>query len=309
MRVTLTASLPFDFYNTVRSHGWYQLAPTVWDEDTRTLHRPERLPSGRVTLLSLKGVPGGLSVDLADKLGDDDLAVLNARLAWMFWLDADLSEFYAQADHEPRLAHCRAQAMGRMLRSTTLFEDVVKMMLTTNIQWAGTRRLSKALVDYFGDPVEGNPTLRAFPRPERIARSRESTLRTLGLGYRAPYLLKLARDVASGRTDLEALIDPGTALPTPELRKRLLALPGIGPYAAAALLAMLGRHDFIPIDTEAVSAVSNFFYGGTKVGEKEINAVFERWGKHKALAYWFWDYSGDKVNLPLPDTHTTQSDR
>jgi 3-methyladenine DNA glycosylase/8-oxoguanine DNA glycosylase len=113
----------------------------------------------------------------------------------------------------------------------------------------------------------------------------------LGLGYRAPYLLKLARDVAAGRTDLEPLRD--RALPTPELRKRLIALPGIGPYAAAALLALLGRHDFIPVDTEAVSAVSKFFYGGRKVGANEINAVFAHWGEHKALAYWFWDYEGE----------------
>ena len=287
MRFTLAARPPFVFYTTVRSHGWYQLAPSLWDEDKQVLRRAERLSSGRVIGLRLSGIDNGVAVQTPALTGAEK-AELRQRLAWMFWLDADFSTFYARADAEPMLRHVRAKAQGRMLRSTSMFEDVVKMMMTTNIQWSGAIRLTKALTDHFGEPAEDDPGDRAFPSPERIARSRESVLRNLGLGYRAPYLLALARAVASARTNLEALKDP--ALPTLEVRKRLIALPGIGPYAAAALLALLGRHDFIPIDTEAVSAVSKHFYGGRKVGEKEINAVFEKWGEHKALAYWFWNY-------------------
>jgi 3-methyladenine DNA glycosylase/8-oxoguanine DNA glycosylase len=287
MRLTLAARPPFIFDTTVRSHGWYQLAPSLWDEDKQVLRRAERLSSGRVIGLVLSAINNGVAVQTS-ALNKSEKAELSERLAWMFWLDADFASFYARADTEPLLRHVRSKAQGRMLRSTSMFEDVVKMMMTTNIQWSGTIRLTKALVDRFGEPAEGDSRSRAFPTAERIARSRESVLRSLGLGYRAPYLLALARDVASGRVDLEPLKE--RALPTLEVRKRLIALPGIGPYAAAALLALLGRHDFIPIDTEAVSAVSNHFYGGRKVGEKEINAVFEKWGEHKALAYWFWNY-------------------
>lgn len=287
MRFTLAARAPFIFRTTIRSHGWYQLAPSLWDEDKHVLRRAERLSSGRVVGLSLSGIDNGVAVQ-TPALTSVEKSELRNRLSWMFWLDADFSLFYARADAEPLLRHVRDKAQGRMLRSTSMFEDVVKMMMTTNIQWSGTIRLTKALVDHFGEPAENDAAQRAFPTVESIARSRESALRNLGLGYRAPYLLKLARDVAAGRVDLEALKD--RALPTLDVRKRLIALPGIGPYAAAALLALLGRHDFIPIDTEAVSAVSRHFYGGRKVGEKEINAVFEKWGEHKALAYWFWNY-------------------
>ena len=82
------------------------------------------------------------------------------------------------------------------------------------------------------------------------------------------------------------------ARPTEDVRRDLLVLPGIGPYAAATLLAILGRYDFIGVDTEAVSSVSKGFYNGQPVGEKEVNAVFAKWGQYKALAYWFWDFSG-----------------
>ena len=37
---------------------------------------------------------------------------------------------------------------------------------------------------------------------------------------------------------------------TEELFRSYLTLPGIGPYGAAHLLAMDGRHDFIAVDTE-----------------------------------------------------------
>ncbi len=39
------------------------------------------------------------------------------------------------------------------------------------------------------------------------------------------------------------------------VRRDLLALPGIGPYAAAALLGLLGRCDYIGVDTEATSGL------------------------------------------------------
>jgi 3-methyladenine DNA glycosylase/8-oxoguanine DNA glycosylase len=137
-----------------------------------------------------------------------------------------------------------------------------------------------------------DPSRRAFPLPEVIARSRETTLRKLGLGYRSPYLLQLARGVVAGKFDLESLRDPSR--PTEEVRRDLLALPGIGPYAAATLLGILGRYDFIGVDTEAMSLVSKGFYGGQPIGTKEIEAVFARWGKFKSLAYWFWDWAGQQ---------------
>lgn len=296
--LSISAHPPFNFYNTVRSHGWYQLAPYEWDDDKRILGRAERLCNGRVMGLHFKDAGAGVAVEVAGRLTKAEQAEVAAKMRWIFALDADLSAFYDQAEREPRLHHCREHAYGRLLRSSSMFEDVVKVMMTTNIQWSGTKRLVKALVDHFGEPLADDPSRRAFPAAEKIARSRESTLRKLGLGYRAPYLLKLARGVVKGEYDLDALKDP--ALPTDALRKRLIALPGIGPYAANTLLMILERYDHIGVDTEAISAVSTHFYDGQPVGEKEINTTFAAWGQFKALAYWFWDYDG---------THQTPMDQ
>lgn len=295
MRLTLPATPPFDFQAVVHSHGWVQLAPNVWDAATATLRRPDRLDTGRVVALTFSAAPEGLAVDVPARLTKRESAEIADRARYMFNLDADYSAFYALARTEPRLAQVEARAQGRLLRSTTFWEDVVRTLLTTNIQWSGTRRLTAALVRRFGAPLssetlagKARPRPRAFPTPATLARTRETTLRGLGLGYRAPYLLELARRVVGGSADLVALQDPGRS--TESVRRDLLALPGIGPYAANTLLNCLGRHDHIGVDTEAVAAVSAHFFAGRKVGAAEINAVFEKWGRYKALAFWFWDY-------------------
>jgi 3-methyladenine DNA glycosylase/8-oxoguanine DNA glycosylase len=304
MLFNLTAKPPFNFQSTIHSHGWYQLPPFEWGADSLTLRKTELLDSGRVALLTFRGDGddgdndgdndgdgnSGITVEAKGRFSKRELAEIERKAAWMFMLDADFSEFYDQADREPRLAHCRDKAHGRQLRSSTLWEDVCKVMMTTNIQWGGTKRLVKSLVDHFGDPLDGDPSRHAFPTAERIARSRESTLRKLGLGYRSPYLLKLARGVVSGEYNLDSLVDP--SLTTDELKRKLIDLPGIGPYAANTLLMFLRRYDHIGVDTEAVSLVSKHFYSGRPVGEKEINDAFAKWGKYKSLAYWFWDYAG-----------------
>ncbi|RLC74596.1 MAG: hypothetical protein DRJ03_31700, partial [Chloroflexi bacterium] len=131
---------------------------------------------------------------------------------------------------------------------------------------------------------------RAFPCPDRLAAAGEEPLRSAArLGYRAPYVLELARKVASGALDLESL--KRTGFPTDELRKRLLAIKGVGEYAAANLLMLLGRYNFVPVDSWALKMVSHEWYSGEAIDRAKVEAVFERWGECKGLAYWFWDWS------------------
>ncbi len=180
-------------------------------------------------------------------LADADRPALAGAVGWMFGLDQDFSAFYALARHEPRLAQAEAMAKGRMLRSATLWEDTVKTILTTNTTWSGTIRMVEALVAQWGEPLPDDSGRRAFPTPERLALTDADSLRTIGkLGYRAPYVLELAQAIDLGILDLEAL--KTSDLPTLELRKRLLAIKGVGGYAAANLLMILGHYDFVPVE-------------------------------------------------------------
>jgi len=288
---TLSARPPFFLPAAVRSHGWIQLAPFHREDEEGTAFTYVReLDSGRAVEMRVTGAPGGVSVEVDAALTQDEQAALSRDVAWMLALDLDLSEFYELVRDEPKLAHVERRAQGRVLRSPTLFEDIVKTILTTNTAWGGTKRMVSAVVSQFGAPLPGDAGRHAFPGPERLATSDEETLRNeTRLGYRAPYVLALARAVAGGELDLEAY--KTSDLPTPELRKEMLALKGVGPYAAANLMVLLGRYDFLPVDSWALKVVSHEWHGGQPIGATEVEAAFEHWGAWKGLAYWFWDWS------------------
>jgi 3-methyladenine DNA glycosylase/8-oxoguanine DNA glycosylase len=65
----------------------------------------------------------------------------------------------------------------------------------------------------------------------------------------------------------------------------------VGAYAAANLLMILGRYDFLPVDSWALKLVSHEWHGGEPVGAAEVEAAFVDWGAWQGLAYWFWDWS------------------
>jgi 3-methyladenine DNA glycosylase/8-oxoguanine DNA glycosylase len=298
MEWTLSAVQPFILSAVIGSHGWAQLPPFSQDEATTGLRRVERLRSAQVVDLLVTAAPGGVRVQVGAPLTDprpphldrEERQEVSAKVRWMLGLDQDLTAFYELARHEPKLAAVEEKAQGRVLRSPALFEDVIKTILTTNTAWGGTKRMAANLVGRLGSPLPQDPSLRAFPTAEQVAAVDEDLLRNeVRLGYRAPYVLELAQAVASGDVDLEGL--KGTDLPTAELRQRLLAIKGVGAYAAANLLMILGRYDDLPIDSWAYKMVSHEWHDGEPVGAGEVKAAFERWGEWQGLAYWFWDWS------------------
>jgi 3-methyladenine DNA glycosylase/8-oxoguanine DNA glycosylase len=300
MKFNLPARKPFNFLSVVNSHGWRQLAPFSYDENTETLSYMLRLSNGRVLELKLRDATDGVTVE-TEKLNRSEQKEVTDKVTWMFGLDMDFSLFYAAARGEPKLARAKKRALGRVLRSPTLFEDVIKTILTTNTLWAATKNMTLKLVNEFGEPLssagrvlrnesEGRTETKAFPTPEAIAASTPEFIREkIRVGYRAPAIHGLAFRVASGQFDLESLKTGD--LPTLELRKELLTINGVGPYAAANLLMILGRHDFIPIDSYALAVVSREWYAGKPVTAKEIEKRFEKWREFKGIAFWFWDWT------------------
>ena len=113
-----------------------------------------------------------------------------------------------------------------MLRSSTVFEDLVKTICTTNCAWSGTVRMVGALVIGLGIPVADKPELRTCPGPEALAAADESFYRQVArAGYRGAYLRAVALDVAEGRLDVESFDDP--ALSDDEVAERLLGIAGV----------------------------------------------------------------------------------
>jgi 3-methyladenine DNA glycosylase/8-oxoguanine DNA glycosylase len=116
----------------------------------------------------------------------------------------------------------------------------------------------------------------AFPEPADVARFTAEELQAdCRLGYRAKSIAALARSVIETPS--------GT---TAEMFAAYLELPGIGPYGAAHLLAMDGRHDFIAVDTEFRRFVRTTYHGGRSVSDTTMLRRYAKWGRWKYLAYW-----------------------
>jgi 3-methyladenine DNA glycosylase/8-oxoguanine DNA glycosylase len=207
-------------------------------------------------------------------------------------LDEDLSGFYALARTDPDLSWTTAGA-GRMMRSATVFEDVVKTICTTNCTWSATERMVGAIVEHLGIRAPGAPpegtTGRAFPDPSTVARAPERFFREVArAGYRSAYLRGVAAAVAEGSLDLEEL---GAAhreeISDDEVEARLLALPGVGPYAAAHIMMTLGRHSRLILDSWTRPTYARLV-GRSKVPDATIERRFRRYGPYAGLAFWLF---------------------
>ena len=126
------------------------------------------------------------------------------------------------------------------------WECLATFICSSMKQVAHIRQISLALRKRFGEQRRiGDQLVYTFPSPRRLAQASEKELRECKLGYRAKNLRATARLVSSGQADLEAW----SALSDAELRKRLCALPGVGPKIAnCVMLFAYERLRAFPID-------------------------------------------------------------
>ncbi len=190
MRLHLSACPPFSLRAVIASHGWARLSPFAADALSNTLTRVELLESGRVVDLLICETSGGVSVLSREALSGPEREEVSRKVWWMLGLGEDMRPFYRLVEGEARLAHVEPQCLGRLLRSPTVFEDIVKTILTTNTTWAGTVRMTSALVSHLGTPLPTDPSRHAFPTPAQIAAVSEETLQQMGLGYRARHIVQ-----------------------------------------------------------------------------------------------------------------------
>jgi 3-methyladenine DNA glycosylase/8-oxoguanine DNA glycosylase len=279
---------PVDLWRTLVSHGVAELPPAELDEDARTLKVTVPIPRGTPrTIVIRDGRRGTARIDVLGRApGTRTKDAVRAVVARMLNLDENLAPLYEVAAKDPKLSWMTAGA-GRMFRSPTVFEDVAKTICTTNTTWSATVRMVTALVDHLGEPSVGTHG-RAFPTPAAMASASEAFYKdVVKAGYRGVYLRTVAADVAAGSVDLESLRDtPAEELPDKEVLARLLALPGVGPYAAAHVMMLLGRHSLLILDSWTRPKYASL--NGRKATDRQIERRFARYGPYAGLAFWLY---------------------
>jgi 3-methyladenine DNA glycosylase/8-oxoguanine DNA glycosylase len=276
---------PVDFRRTVRSHGLVDLAPNRVEDGERALTFPLRLRDGDPVLVRLSEAgPNAAEVAVRGRRGGR--AEVSAVVRHMLGLDADFGPFYARAASDPQLSWVTRGA-GRFMRSATAFEDVVKTICTTNCTWSATVRMTNALVEGLGERVPGAAAARLFPTPQAMASAPEAWYTDVArAGYRGPYLRAIAAAVTRGELDLDAwAAAPVDVLPDADLEKRLRALPGVGPYAAAHIMMLMGRFSRLVFDSWTRPKYAKLA-GRKPRSDATIERRFASYGRFAGLAFW-----------------------
>jgi 3-methyladenine DNA glycosylase/8-oxoguanine DNA glycosylase len=126
---------------------------------------------------------------------------------------------------------------------------------------------------------------RGFPTPAALASVPAQFYRDeIKAGYRSPYFVELAEAVASGSLDPEGWLV--SELPTPELKKEMKKVKGVGDYAAENLLKLVGRYDGLTLDSWLRSQFYKNHNNQKPCPDKKIERHYKKFGKWRGLAIW-----------------------
>jgi 3-methyladenine DNA glycosylase/8-oxoguanine DNA glycosylase len=283
MEISISTPRDFNFQRTVISHGWCELLPFKLDREGWVLARTLDLKDSKPVTLTISATRRALLVNTSRRLSQAATKKVVSDVRHILRLDDDIGEFYRLLAEDADFSWIPKQGAGRLLRSPTVFEDLVKMICTTNCSWALTEKMVTGLVENLGR--ESSNGHRTFPTPEAMALMPvKFYINEVRAGYRAEYLKKLADRVASGALDVEAWLT--SPLSTPDLMKEMMGVKGVGPYASENVLKLLGRYDGLALDSWTRAKFFSVRNNGRKTTDKKIARYYSRFKEWRGLALW-----------------------
>lgn len=275
----LILSVPegFRLGRAVCSYGYFLLAPNHWDPGTRSFSTVLTLAGGPLGVrLTQAKVGGRVSVRGHREVDAEERAEAKRQLGRMLRLEEDLRGWWKLNKD------ARRRGFGRLFRSATLWEDIVKTITGCNTTWGSTIRMNRLMTEEVGGG--------AFPTAEAVVSFGARRLKTrCKVGYRAERIVGVARGVLDGSVN-EAWYEDASR-EEGEVIDKLRRINGIGPYAAANIAQLLGFYDRLPIDSETyrhfclVKGMER--PANVKSLDPLIEAHYEPMRPYRFLAYWF----------------------
>lgn len=297
------ATAPGELRSRARRHGRNEASGAV------ALRLPYRAPlnaDGLIDYLRRRAVPGveeavdgahRRSLRLPHGSGTVELRPGDGHVQARFWLD-DLRDLAAAVQRSRTLLDLDSdpQAVVEALGSDAVLgslvraapgrrvaghvdghELAVRAVLGQQVSLAGAATLAGRLVAAHGRRLERplGAVTHVFPSVDALAEIDPGRLSMPGARGRA--LLGLARALAGGEIVLDAGAD------REEARRRLLALPGIGPWTVAyvAMRALRDPDAFLPTDLGVRHALELLGEDGRPVAAERLA---ERWRPYRAYA-------------------------
>jgi len=163
-----------------------------------------------------------------------------------FSLDTDLDRITASFDRDPFIHNAIVRCRGLRIVRQPAWECLISYICATNSNIPMIRRRISHIAQTYGKPLEFEErTYFAFPGPASLAATCTSALSDCKLGYRSPYVLETACDIA----DEKGWNDSIASLPYEQARSALMKLRGVGPKAAdCILLFAFQKYEAFPVD-------------------------------------------------------------
>lgn len=210
------------------------------------------------------------------------------RMRFALGVDEDLSSFHREFAGDPTIGlSVRARPWLRAGRRPEPFEALAWAVCEQLIEYERAAVIQRRIVASMGERWVGwdgcASALRDVPSPDVLAGAAPARLESFDLaGSRARLLVRVAREVASGRLELS----------DPEHERgwrRLRAIPGVGPWTVEMLaLHGQGRYDQFPAgDLGLIKYVGRRLSGGdpwARASEDEVRSFFAPYGRWRGLA-------------------------
>ncbi len=180
-----------------------------------------------------------------------------------FDLSRDYSLIYGAATKTGNefLTECASRGKGIRILNQDKTETLFSFIISQNNNIPRIKGIIVRLCVALGDRKSFmGKAYFAFPSIEKMVAQPLEFYTSLGLGYRAEYVRRLAVEIVNG-LDIQGY----SALPTAELKKRLIALYGVGPKVADCV-CLFGFHrcDSFPVDTWLEKVYRENFNGTLK---------------------------------------------
>jgi DNA-3-methyladenine glycosylase II len=293
-RTLLPATAPYSFELSLRAMAGF--APCASDHQViagRVRKAFRSADDAVVVEISPAGPGVELTMYAAEPPDADKLALLETDVTRWLSLDDDMSGFLVAAESDPAMAPLLHAAHGlHQVRFASLAEGAVYFALTQrSTQWFATARKRRLAADHGpGLEVDGVRHV-AFPSLATVAAlTDDELLRYAGNGQR----LRRVREVVEGLLPLdEEWLRTGAY---EEVRRALLAVPGIGAFTAhGLLLRVLGRPDDAPLDMAQFEAAATAVYGDPPPSGAELRERYGRW-----VGWWAYTARTARSWLPEP---------
>ena len=198
---------------------------------------------------SFSGVASGVYLNIG-KIGENtfllkDTSKEDFENIWRkyFDFDRDYVKICETLKQDKLLASTIDEYYGIRILNQDSWEALCSFVISQQNNIKRIKGIIERLCEKYGQEVKNG--FYSFPSAERLSKLSVEDFEELGTGYRAKYLERLAKGVASGEIDLEKI----KTLPLEEARKELLKIYGVGiKVANCALLFGFGFYDAFPVD-------------------------------------------------------------